>query len=516
MTAPTARMGKGAVRRITAPAARLALPELGEEASPVKVGGGVPDLRRRLVLLEATALAVAWGATLTLTRPSGSGLQGLPLVAVETLVLTLAGLAMAALMHLYRSRVSALRSVTLERQALLVVALAGAAHLVARLGGANPTMTPAVVGGAVCFVLLASVRSGFDAWVGLLRRDGALARPVVLVGSMTESTTVADLLASHPEIGYRPVGFVSDDGPPEEPIPGLPWIGPLKVAAAAVSLHRATGALIAANSVPSVELNQVIRQLHAAGVHVHLSSGLERIANRRIRHLPMAHEPFFYLEAARFSPWALGVKRGIDMVGATVILVLTAPIMLVAAIMVRCSGKGPIIFHQVRIGRDGERVVIRKFRTMTVDAEAQLEELQSANERVGPLFKVAADPRVTRVGKWLRASSVDELPQLFDVIGGSLSLVGPRPALPEEVAQFDEELLARLRMRPGVTGLWQVEARHNSSFYAYRHLDLFYVENWRLALDVMILLATVRTVIGDTFRAVRRSKRYAQLTRWAR
>ena len=516
MTAPTARLGKRAARRSAAPDPRLPESGVSEESAPVVVGEPVPDLRRRLVLMEAAALFVAWGATLTLTRPRITGLDGLALAMVETLTLTLAGVALAAVMHLYRSRVSAVRSVTLERQALVVVALAAASHSIARFAGDEPTMTPAVVGAAVCFVFLASVRSAFDAWVGLLRRDGTLARPVVLVGSTTEAVAMADLLASHPEIGYRPVGFVSDDGPPEKAIPGLPWIGPFKVAAAAVSLHRATGALIAANGVPSVELNQVIRQLHTAGVHVHLSSGVERIANRRIRHLPMAHEPFFYLEPARFSPWALGVKRAIDVVGAVFILVITAPILLVAAIMVKCSGDGPIIFHQVRVGRDGDRLVIRKFRTMTVDAEAQLDELRSANERSGPLFKVDADPRVTRVGKWLRASSVDELPQLFDVLSGSLSLVGPRPALPEEVAQFDEELLARQRMRPGVTGLWQVEARHNASFYAYRHLDLFYVENWRLGLDVMILLATVRTVIGDTFRAIRRSKRYAQMTQWAR
>jgi lipopolysaccharide/colanic/teichoic acid biosynthesis glycosyltransferase len=138
---------------------------------------------------------------------------------------------------------------------------------------------------------------------------------------------------------------------------------------------------------------------------------------------------------------------------------------------------------------------------MTVDAESRLERLKADNERSGPLFKLASDPRVTRVGKVLRATSIDELPQLLDVLSGQLSLVGPRPALPSEVAEFDRALLGRHDVLPGLTGLWQAEARHNPSFDAYRHLDLFYVENWTVVLDVLILCATVRTVLTDTLSA---------------
>ena len=182
----------------------------------------------------------------------------------------------------------------------------------------------------------------------------------------------------------------------------------------------------------------------------------------------------------------------------------------------KLSDGGPVFFHQVRIGQDGSQITIRKIRSMTVDAEDQLAELRERNERSGPLFKVDDDPRITRVGHWLRASSIDELPQLLNVLDGSLSLIGPRPALPEEVAQFDEEMLGRLRMRPGVTGLWQVEARHNPSYFAYRHLDLFYVENWSLGLDVTILAATARTVVGDALRSARRSPEPAPVERRAR
>ena len=136
-----------------------------------------------------------------------------------------------------------------------------------------------------------------------------------------------------------------------------------------------------------------------------------------------------------------------------------------------------------------------KFRTMHVDAEARLAELTATNERTGPLFKMKTDPRVTRVGHWLRESSLDELPQLFNVIKGEMSLVGPRPALPREVAQFTGDVRGRELVMPGITGLWQVEARDNPSFDAYRRLDLFYVENWTLLLDVLILAATVEHVL---------------------
>jgi lipopolysaccharide/colanic/teichoic acid biosynthesis glycosyltransferase len=138
---------------------------------------------------------------------------------------------------------------------------------------------------------------------------------------------------------------------------------------------------------------------------------------------------------------------------------------------------------------------------MVVDAEAKLAELQAANERSGPLFKMTRDPRITPIGHFLRRTSIDELPQLLDVLRGDLSLVGPRPALPAEVAEFDEQLLGRLKVRPGITGLWQVEGRDKASFDVYRRLDLFYVENWSFALDVAILLDSVPAVLGRGLRS---------------
>jgi lipopolysaccharide/colanic/teichoic acid biosynthesis glycosyltransferase len=218
----------------------------------------------------------------------------------------------------------------------------------------------------------------------------------------------------------------------------------------------------------------------------------------------LAHEPFFYLEPPALRQAELAVKRAVDIVGASLVLVVTSPVMAVAALLIKLSDGGPVMFKQPRVGQYGDEVVVHKLRTMTCDAEAQLDGLRAHNDRTGPLFKMTDDPRVTRVGRWLRASSIDELPQLYDVLTGRLSLVGPRPALAAEVENFDDELMERQRIRPGVTGLWQVEARHNSSFYAYRHLDLFYLENWSLGLDAAIIAATVESLASDLYASVGR------------
>jgi len=165
------------------------------------------------------------------------------------------------------------------------------------------------------------------------------------------------------------------------------------------------------------------------------------------------------------------------------------------AILIKLEDRGPIIFRQQRVGRDGQLFEMLKFRTMVVDAEALLATLQQTNERNGPLFKMERDPRITRIGRFLRATSLDELPQLLNVLNGTMSLVGPRPALQSEVAAFPAELNARHDVRPGITGLWQVEARDNPSFDAYLRLDLFYVQNWSLSLDMVLLLGTVEQIV---------------------
>ena len=189
-------------------------------------------------------------------------------------------------------------------------------------------------------------------------------------------------------------------------------------------------------------------------------------------------------------PWGLLLTSAV-----VAVVLLLPPVFLLIAIAVKLTSRGPVFFRQERVGYHGRPFKILKFRTMVMDAEDRLEDLMHMNEATGPLFKMKDDPRVTKVGRLLRKLSLDELPQLFNVIRGDMSLVGPRPPLPREVAQYEDWMMARLEVRPGITGLWQVSGRSELPFEDYVRLDLFYIENWSLAYDLFILAKTVPTLV---------------------
>jgi exopolysaccharide biosynthesis polyprenyl glycosylphosphotransferase len=240
-----------------------------------------------------------------------------------------------------------------------------------------------------------------------------------------------------------------------------------------------------------------------------LHPGLSGVDANRVKVSPVANEALVYVEAGTLSPAQQWVKRLVDIVVATSLLVIAAPVFAVVAALVKRDDGGPVLFRQPRVGRADREFEMLKFRTMVVDAEARRDELIGDNQRSGPLFKLRADPRVTRIGRILRRTSLDELPQLINVLKGEMSLVGPRPALRSEVDAFPVELHRRHRVRPGITGLWQVEARDNPAFDAYQRLDLFYVENWSPALDMVIMLGTAEQLLLRPFLSRRRGEMVA-------
>jgi exopolysaccharide biosynthesis polyprenyl glycosylphosphotransferase len=364
---------------------------------------------------------------------------------------------------------------------------------------AHPSWSLPVLGVLLALSAAAIGRYGFDFWLGKARGQGRFMRRVVLVGAGTEIREFHAFLDANPELGYETTAIV---GPDHDPGLGVAWLGAARNARIAVSSTQSSGAIVIANGLSTNELNETTRDLTASGVHVHLSSGLFGVNYRRLRAVPLGHEPFLYVEPATLSTWQLMLKRAMDIVLSTLILIITAPVLLIAGIAIKLHDRGPVLFRQKRVGRNGKEITVHKLRTMTVDAESRLLEVRALNERIGPLFKTESDPRVTRVGAFLRSTSLDEIPQLLDVLRGDMSLIGPRPALPAEVAEFDDELLARLRVRPGVTGLWQVEARDKPSFDAYRRLDLFYVENWSILLDLAIVIDTIPAVADRGLRAI--------------
>jgi exopolysaccharide biosynthesis polyprenyl glycosylphosphotransferase len=453
--------------------------------------GGSRWLRWALVGIDAVGVLTGWSIALLLFAPSGPTPARLACVAAGTV----AALAATGIQRLYLARVAVVRSVELVRVARAAVVSAGGVYLAASLTG---IAIPAVlfgVGVTMTFLLLASGRSFFDAWLKLARAQGKFLRPVVVVGGNAEGADLTRLLRTHPELGYRVAGVV---GRLEDPSawPDIPLLGGIRETADAVRRSGANGVIIASSALGPHQLNQVSRDLLHQKVHVHVSSGLKGIAPQRVRNLPLARVPFFYLEQIELSPWQFAVKRVIDVVLSIVALVVSLPVLVIAGAAIAIHDGGPILYRAQRVGRNARPFTMLKLRTMHPDADRRLDEIADQNERAGgPLFKMEDDPRRTRLGRVLEALSIDELPQLWNVLRGDMSVVGPRPALQSEVQQFDDELMIRLSVAPGVTGLWQVEARDNPSFDAYRRLDLFYVENWGVALDLSIILATARVLL---------------------
>jgi exopolysaccharide biosynthesis polyprenyl glycosylphosphotransferase len=330
---------------------------------------------------------------------------------------------------------------------------------------------------------------------------------VVIIGTSDERQHLRNLVDKHPESGYQVRGYV---GPPpangnEEG--GVPWLGELSDVVAALRTSNANGAFIASNGLPRSELNRVVRLLSKARAHIHLASGLRGVAHRRVVSHQLAEEPLLYLEQVSLSGWQMCLKRTLDLALGTVGLLLALPVLLVAGLAIKLYDGGPVLFRQKRVGRNGNLFTMLKLRTMQTDAEQRLSEVIALNQRKdGPLFKLANDPRVTPVGRLLRLTSIDELPQLINVLMGKMSLVGPRPALLDEVKLFNGELKSRHDVRPGITGLWQVEARDDPSFQAYEQWDTYYVDNWSVGFDLAIILSTVQQLLGRAARCIVRQR----------
>lgn len=321
-------------------------------------------------------------------------------------------------------------------------------------------------------------------------------RSVLVVGTNSEAVELARELDDKPSLGYRVLGFVTDgDFDSLAPKVSERTLGTVDETLDVVRLTDADAVVVATTAISVHESNRLVRQLNDAGIEVELTTSLFRFASERLTVGSVSGWPVMSVQPVLLRGWRSAVKRAIDVLIASIVLLVASIPMLVTAAAVRLTSPGPILFRQTRVGQRGEPFEVLKFRTMVVNAEELLIELRDQNEADGPLFKMANDPRITRIGGFLRASSIDELPQLINVLKGEMSLVGPRPALQSEVEQWEPELYDRLRVKPGITGMWQVNGRSDASFAQYVHHDLFYVENWSLKTDMSILARTIPAVI---------------------
>lgn len=350
-------------------------------------------------------------------------------------------------------------------------------------------------------VLLLLERMLVRRWVLSRRRRAMLVDGVVVVGSPQEVRYVAEGISRNPAAGLvvRAVATDTDDSPTFELANGVvvPQAGAIADVADAVRHHHANTIIVAGhNRINRKQLRELSWQLEDTDIRLALASRMTDVAGPRIHWRPIEGLPLMSVEMPRYSGVKYSLKRAFDLVVAVGMVILLSPVLLAIAIAVRIDSPGPIFFRQTRVGVNGTLFKMTKFRSMVVDAEDRLAELEKQNEGSGLLFKMKDDPRITRVGAFIRRYSLDELPQLFDVIAGGMSLVGPRPPLPREVEAYEHHVHRRLNVKPGITGPWQVGGRSNLSWEESVRKDLYYVENWSLSGDLVIMFKTVRAVLA--------------------
>jgi exopolysaccharide biosynthesis polyprenyl glycosylphosphotransferase len=345
------------------------------------------------------------------------------------------------------------------------------------------------------FLLLLS-RWLWRQWLHKKRRGGEYVSRALVIGSRAKVEHVVRSIRTERAAGLMVVGVLIPRGKAGEVFAGAEVLGDLQ------HVDRALGAadietivLTDSDDLPHSAVRALSWDLEASGVSLIVVPSLTDVAGPRIHTRPVSGLPLIHVEFPTFTGRRQAMKRAFDIVTAFFSLFVLTPFYIVIALAILFSSGAPVIFRQDRVGLNGRVFRMMKFRTMSVDAETQLESLLDRSEGSGVLFKLRDDPRVTKVGRILRRYSLDELPQLVNILKGDMSLVGPRPPLATEVAKYDDVTRRRLLVKPGLTGLWQVSGRSNLSWEDSVRLDLYYVENWSLTGDLIILYRTVRSVL---------------------
>ncbi len=350
--------------------------------------------------------------------------------------------------------------------------------------------------GSLAFGLLyvSSLRAGYEWLTGAILRAAGYRRRAVLVGTGKHIRDVAHALGDAPHSPIEVVGFLS---PRALPANGLRSLGALQDLEKVLASERIDEVIIADPDFPQVEAVELVDQCHQRGVRVRLAPSTMEILIHRAEFVPGQSVPLFELGPPVFEGVDFALKRAFDIVGATLLLVVLSPLLLAIVIAVRVSSRGPILFRSMRRGIGQRPFPCLKFRTMHTDAEEQQDDLEEFNEASGALFKIREDPRLTSVGRLLRRFSLDELPQLVNVLRGEMSLVGPRPLPQRDYDMLEDWHRKRYLVLPGITGLWQVSGRSELDFDDLVHLDFIYLEHWSLALDLTILLKTIPAVLSQ-------------------
>ncbi|MCL5995311.1 MAG: sugar transferase [Chloroflexi bacterium] len=326
----------------------------------------------------------------------------------------------------------------------------------------------------------------------MLRRRGIGVANVLIVGAGELGRAVMRTLVARPDLGYRCIGFIDDDpSRGNTNIGRFPALGPLDCLPEILRRQRVNEVVVTLPWSAQPKIMQVVDLCHHRGVRARVVPSLLQINLGHIDVNDFGGIPLLSMREGRMNPDDHPVKRGLDFIGASLALLFSAPIIAFVAILVRLESPGSPIFAQTRIGKHGKPFKLYKLRSMRDGADAEKSLLLAQNEADGPLFKMRNDPRLTRIGRIIRRTSIDELLQFWNVLRGEMSIVGPRPNLPDEVAQYTDWQRARMRVRPGITGLSQISGRSELTFDETCLLDIYYIENWSPSLDLKIVLRTI-------------------------
>jgi exopolysaccharide biosynthesis polyprenyl glycosylphosphotransferase len=350
--------------------------------------------------------------------------------------------------------------------------------------------------GSVNFLVLSFMRLTYKHILTELRRRGYNSRTILIVGTGRRAREFAKIILSHSEWGLRIHGYVDDDPiARDKELLESAIVGRIKDIPDLIRKNVIDEVIIAIPRKWLDSLDEVVRICEEEGVETTILADLYDTVIAET-HLSFLHDiPLLSFSTTPAQEWKLVIKTVVDLAVAAFLLIMLAPIFIVISAGIKLTSRGPVFFRQVRYGLRGREFKMFKFRSMWLDAEMRMDEVRHLNEMSGPAFKIMRDPRVTPIGRFLRKTSLDELPQLINVLKGEMSLVGPRPPIPSEVREYERWQRRRLSMKPGLTCLWQVKGRNRIEFERWMELDLQYIDNWSLGLDLKIILKTVPVVL---------------------
>jgi exopolysaccharide biosynthesis polyprenyl glycosylphosphotransferase len=350
-----------------------------------------------------------------------------------------------------------------------------------------------VVFAILCIIVMFVFRWSGISWYNSLRKKGFNLRRALIVGIGETAAIVKNELQKHREIGFDIVGFVREHMETnfQEDPESFPILGTVEKLPGLLQEQNIHELIIASSS----DFRELISKCKQGGVNVRLVTDLNSLSMHDTTFEELAGIPMVFFKGNPLFGFNLIVKRSMDIILSVLGFVLLSPLLTIIAILIKLESPGPVIFKQERIGKGRKPFTMFKFRSMCDRADSMKDELGSLNEASGPLFKIQRDPRLTRIGKFIRKHSLDELPQLFNVLKGDMSVIGPRPPVQREVDQYSESGYKRLEIKPGITGLWQVSGRSHLSFDEMLKLDIYYIWNWSLSNDLKILLRTIPVIL---------------------